>query len=516
MKKILFLLLIAYTTVFAGNIERVTLSSNGIEADLGGIRPSISCDGKLVVFESYSNNLVDNDTNNEKDIFIKNIENNSIERIFIDNGKYSSPKISCDGKNVYFLYSSDNGTAFYQYDVITKSIVKLLSFAITQFQISSDNNHIVFATTSKVEQSDNNQYYDIYLLTVSNGDIKRVSSGINGEGTNGNSYYPSVSYDGTFVSFNSEANNLVDDDTNNLPDIFVKNIQTGEIFKIEIPNNELNIVKYGKYNQISNSGKYTLCLINSYYYSKSTDENNLEILVYDNFEKKVNTVIYDDHLINDYIDTQFGKFTLTDTFFTYSNYKYDMRTGLKTKIVDRKISSKVILSGNGRYAVFESDLSNLTDNDNNAATDIFIKDLYPAIKSPQKTYTYQYEFVKQPLIDEFYGNLKPLGLGDVDNGILNIRIALPNFEEKSNVYIAIYAPNLNNNIFMLNSNNQLVPYNGELVPWKYEIINGVSKQTVFGDIDISSWPSGKYYFMTIVSNYNDFNKRYEWITYFTK
>jgi len=46
---------------------------------------------------------------------------------------------------------------------------------------------------------------------------------------NNNSYEPSISADGRYVAFRSNASNLVADDTNGTYDVFVKDLQTGAI-----------------------------------------------------------------------------------------------------------------------------------------------------------------------------------------------------------------------------------------------------------------------------------------------
>ena len=53
--------------------ERVSISSSGQEADSdsGDAGPSISADGRFVVFQSEASNLVANDFNGRYDIFLE-------------------------------------------------------------------------------------------------------------------------------------------------------------------------------------------------------------------------------------------------------------------------------------------------------------------------------------------------------------------------------------------------------------------------------------------------------------
>jgi len=62
-------------------------------------------------------------------------------------------------------------------------------------------------------------------------DIKLVSTSGSGVQGNGGSVNPSISADGSMVAFRSFASDLVPGDTNQAPDLFVKNLVTGEIVR---------------------------------------------------------------------------------------------------------------------------------------------------------------------------------------------------------------------------------------------------------------------------------------------
>src|SRR5215472_5761196 len=50
---------------------RVSLASDGTEADGDSTNPVISCDGRFVAFQSVATNLVPNDTNAVSDVFVR-------------------------------------------------------------------------------------------------------------------------------------------------------------------------------------------------------------------------------------------------------------------------------------------------------------------------------------------------------------------------------------------------------------------------------------------------------------
>ena len=61
-----------------------------------------------------------------------------------------------------------------------------------------------------------------------------VSVANDGSQANGESYYPSLSADGTFLVFSSYASNLVAGDTNKRPDVFVTDLATGNTMRVSV------------------------------------------------------------------------------------------------------------------------------------------------------------------------------------------------------------------------------------------------------------------------------------------
>lgn len=94
--------------------------------------------------------------------------------------------------------------------------------------ISRDGQYVVFESLSKldaspVQASTNN----IYVRNISANTISLVSVGVGGAAANGNSANPEISANGRYVVFQSSASNLVPDDTNNVTDIFVRDLELG-------------------------------------------------------------------------------------------------------------------------------------------------------------------------------------------------------------------------------------------------------------------------------------------------
>ena len=72
------------------------------------INPAISADGRYVAFRSHASNLVSGDTNNLDDIFVRDRQNGTTERISVAydeskaNGVSNYPSLSADGRFVAF------------------------------------------------------------------------------------------------------------------------------------------------------------------------------------------------------------------------------------------------------------------------------------------------------------------------------------------------------------------------------------------------------------------------------
>ena len=87
----------------------VSVSSEGVRGNVYSLYPSISADGRYVIFWSNSNNLVSVDTNTGDDIFVRDLVNGTTTLVSVnsegiqENASYYSPNISADGRYVSFF-----------------------------------------------------------------------------------------------------------------------------------------------------------------------------------------------------------------------------------------------------------------------------------------------------------------------------------------------------------------------------------------------------------------------------
>ena len=230
-----------------GLLERVSVSSTGVESNLSSDRPSISGDGNLVAFYSDATNLVPGDTNFVRDIFIHDRSTGVTTLISksaagqLGNGPSSRPSVSADGNFVAFHSDASNlvsgDTNFvadvFVYDVqkdtielISKSSTGVLGNGLSSVpSISEDGSRVAYrSVASNLVPGDTNFLRDVFLHDRGTGETTRVSVSTAGAQGNGDSSRPSISHDGTHVGFQSFADNLVPGDTNLEEDVFVHEV----------------------------------------------------------------------------------------------------------------------------------------------------------------------------------------------------------------------------------------------------------------------------------------------------
>jgi len=218
--------------------ERVSLSSAGAEAPNGGSTSQISRNGLRVLFAS-SDKLADGDSNSSSDFYIR--DRNSGTTVLASPSTVTSdhPSMSADGLFVSFktetkLIDTDtNGRGdIYRYDLTSKQTVivsakdQIPGNNVSSFSaLSGDGRYVVFTSyASNLVDGDSNDKGDVFIKDMNTGIIEVVSvtpSGVSGNDNSGNSF-PAVSSDGRFVAFDSLATNLVDGITTSNIQVFLR------------------------------------------------------------------------------------------------------------------------------------------------------------------------------------------------------------------------------------------------------------------------------------------------------
>ncbi len=240
-----------------GETKRVSLRSGGAQGNGTSFFSSISADGRFVAFTSDASNLVGNDTNDWWDVFVHDRRTGKTERVSLSSGGAQgrgtsfSSSISADGRFVAFVSGAPNlvgNDTNETHDVFVRDrrtgkteLVSLGSDGAkgnsSSFfsSISADGRFVAFFSyASNLVGGDTNGAIDVFVRDRSTRETKRVSLRSDGAQGGGDSSYPSISPDGRFVAFTSDASNLVGGDTNGVTDAFVRDRKTGETERVSL------------------------------------------------------------------------------------------------------------------------------------------------------------------------------------------------------------------------------------------------------------------------------------------
>jgi Tol biopolymer transport system component len=233
------------------------VSSAGEEGNGKSSLPSISADGRFVAFVSHANNLVASDTNASDDIFVHDRQTGATERVSVStagaagNDNSSDPWISADGRYVCFhsdatnLVASDTNAVadVFVHDRQTGATERVsVSSAGAEGNdvsdlswISADSRYVSFTSdATNLVAGDTNAVADVFVHDRQTGATERVSvSSAGAEGDDSSGASP-ISADGRFVVFMSDATNLVAGDTNGYMDVFVRDRQAGTTERVSV------------------------------------------------------------------------------------------------------------------------------------------------------------------------------------------------------------------------------------------------------------------------------------------
>ena len=210
-------------------------------------RPSISQDGTYVTFQSDAS-LVTNDADRGTDVYLWERGLDQLQLVSKrvgggSNGDSRNPAIAADGSVVAFASNSTNltgdagldsgRTQVFAWQRLT-SAINLVSAAADgraaagnsgDPSTSSDGRVVAFESTAKdLVEADTNNVRDVFLRDLGRGATIRASVGSGGQQASTESRRPAVSADGGIVAFDSDSSRLVKGDTNNARDVFVRDL----------------------------------------------------------------------------------------------------------------------------------------------------------------------------------------------------------------------------------------------------------------------------------------------------
>jgi Tol biopolymer transport system component len=330
-------------------VVRVSVAADGGQANSSSSYPSISADGRFVAFGSRSVNLIPGDFTSGG-VFVKEIATGAITRV----GTGLLPTLSGDGRYVAFLSGSSTlvpGDTNGRTDVFVHDredgTTRRVSVASDSTQADGDSadaaiaaggRYVVFtssATTLAPGATGANK--KVFVHDLQTGATNEVSVAPNGRSGTRDSSYATISADGRYVAFASQAKELVPGATAyNVSSAYVRDLQTGTTRR-------LNSGFVKGWVSISADGRYV-----GYIDSKS------------------DIVPGDTNRVADVF-----RWDLADDRVARVNVAAD---GTQADKDSGYVPQGVPMSADGRYVLFESAATNLVPGDVNARRDIFVRD----------------------------------------------------------------------------------------------------------------------------------------------
>lgn len=179
--------------------ERITTGIGGVKADGSSLEPIVSPDGRYVWFSSAASNLVLGDTNGVVDVFVHDRQTDVTTRLDL---------------------TAANGQA--------------LDADAYLADVSPDGRWVAFSSSaSTIVAGDANGQFDAFRYDAQTATVAIASPALFPL-ANGSSFATTVSDDGRYVTFQSQASNLVPGDTNGTTDVFISDMASRSTHRLSL------------------------------------------------------------------------------------------------------------------------------------------------------------------------------------------------------------------------------------------------------------------------------------------
>lgn len=220
-----------------GEIERCSSSSSGVQGDGHSYRASINSDGRYVAFHSFAENLVPEE-------FYKTEDQRRRYNVFrkdLDSGELTCCSTNSSGE----IGNGDSQDA----------------------SINADGTYVAFESNAKTFiPGEEYMLNKVYRKDLTTGDLILCSVSVDGVAVNDSSGLPKLSADGRYVAFESYASNLVPETIGaqgRLSRVYRKDISTGEIVCCSTTSNGELGVGHAGFSSISGDGRYVTFYTNA-------------------------------------------------------------------------------------------------------------------------------------------------------------------------------------------------------------------------------------------------------------
>ena len=354
---------------WTGTLERASVDHSGAQANGGSFYPSLSRDGRFIVFDSLASNLVPNDSNGARDVFLRDRQTGVVQLVSVsstgvqgNDETFGYPSISDDGHLVAFSSLASNlvpGDTNGTWDAFTHDFQTGVTARVslngagqqvtgetTCTSMSGDGQRLVlYSNSPDLVAGDSNGTWDVFVRDQTAGTTRLASVDTNGSQGNGHSAYGVISGNGAVVAFFSSASNLVAGDTNGALDVFVRDLESLATYRVS-------------HDSLGAQGNGP-----SYYPSSSWDGRFIAF-----YSLSSNLVVGD-------LNSATDAFVVDRTTGTVSRASVD-NSGSEGN--GSSGSYRPSISSDGQSLAFTSLASNLAPDDRNGGLDVFLRDLSAA------------------------------------------------------------------------------------------------------------------------------------------
>ncbi len=378
--------------------ERVSVGEDGQESQSDSSNPSVSADGRFVAFESRASEFVDSVDNELLDIYVYDRETEEMTLASVDkDGNHAedgadgsmNASISADGRFVAFESLVLEDVEFPSRQIYVRDLQEEQTHLISRDSegevagetsrfpsISDDGRYVAFRSDWNMidgeaheEQAGLQHNGQIYRHDRESGETIRVSRNAAGEmasATDGELILtgdPAISGNGQYITFSTNAENLVETDVGPGANIYLRDVTSHEITVISASTAEHEISGSGTHSSISADGRYVTFDAGGIYI-RDRQEDTLEPI-----EGPPGTTPHNLATISD--DGNYLAYLGSSSAHWHDREAGEGHRVLTDDGVPGNVSD-VSISGDGSSVVFASDSTELVDGIANDSSDIFV------------------------------------------------------------------------------------------------------------------------------------------------
>jgi Tol biopolymer transport system component len=399
-----------------------SVGPGGVLADGDCYAPSISSDGRLVVFSTLATNLVANDVNFSSDVFLHDRATGLTTLASTDTSGVAGNSmswyaaISGDGSVVAFSSLSSNlvsGDTNGKFDIFVRDLSTGQTSRASigpgsvesngdsgTVSLSHDGRWVAFVSAAtNLVAGDANQTLDAFVHDRATLQTTRISVDSSGAEADDASLDVSISADGRFVAFSSTATNLVPNDTNGTQDVFLHDRMTGATTRVSVSGTGAEGSSFSGVPSVSADGRFIAFESLASNLVLGDVNDTWDVFVHERLTGLTSLVSIDSGGAQGTnasngprisADGRFVSFWSSSTNFAPSPtlhadvYLHD-RVNATTTLVSatpagggaNESSFFSAVSGDGRVVAFESNASDLVSGDTNGVQDIFVREMAP-------------------------------------------------------------------------------------------------------------------------------------------